>query len=67
MFDAPAYRQALGGPPELAAAKWAFPLTGLVVGGSFAGVYITMSSLALPASLAAILALGVSDDDRRLA
>ena len=49
-----------GGAPELAAAKWAFPLTGLVVGGSFAGVYITMSILALPASLAAILALGVS-------
>ena len=39
-----------GGPPEPAAAKWAFPLTGLVVGGSIAGMYITMSSLALPAS-----------------
>ena len=51
----------LGGePPELAAAKWAFPLTGLIVGGSFASVYVTMSNLALPASLAAILALGVS-------
>ena len=50
----------LGGKaPELAAAKWAFPLAGLLVGGSLAGVYITMSSLGLPASLAAILALGV--------
>ena len=48
-----------GGAPELAAAKWAFPLAGLVVGGSIAGVYITMNSLGLPTSLAAILALGV--------
>ena len=28
--------------PELAAAKWAFPLAGLVVGGSLAGAYITL-------------------------
>ena len=44
--------------PELAAAKWAFPLAGLAVGGSLAGVYITMNTLGLPAGLAAILALG---------
>ena len=48
-----------GDAPELADAKWAFPLAGLVVGGSLAGVYITMNSLGLPAGLAAILALGV--------
>ena len=47
-----------GDAPELAAAKWAFPLAGLVVGGSLAGVYIAMNSLGLPAGLAAILALG---------
>ena len=48
----------LGGDvPELAAAKWAFPLAGLVVGGSLAGAYITLNSLGLPAGLAAILAL----------
>ena len=49
-----------GDAPELAAAKWAFPLAGLVVGGSLAGVYIAMNSLGLPAELAAILALGAS-------
>ena len=43
--------------PKLAAAKWAFPLAGLAVGGSLAGVYIAMNSLGLPAGLAAILAL----------
>ena len=48
-----------GDAPELAAAKWAFPLAGLIVGGSLAGVYITMNSLGLSTSLAAILALGV--------
>ena len=47
------------GAPELAAAKWAFPLAGLIVGGILAGVYITMNGLGLPAGLAAILALGV--------
>ena len=47
-----------GVAPELSAAKWAFPLAGLVVGGSLAGVYIAMNSLGLPAELAAILALG---------
>ena len=48
----------LGGyVPELAAAKWTFPLAGLVVGGSLAGVYITLNSLGLPTDLAAILAL----------
>ena len=49
----------LGGyVPELAAAKWAFPLAGLVVGGSLAVVYITLNSLGLPAGLAAIVAIG---------
>ena len=48
-----------GYAPELAAAKWAFPLAGLVVGGSLAGAYIAMNSLGLPAGLAAILALSV--------
>ena len=43
--------------PELAAAKWAFPMVGLFVGGSLAGVYITLNSLGLPAGLAATLAL----------
>ena len=43
--------------PGLAAAKWAFPLAGLFVGGFLAGVYITLNSLGLPAALAAILAL----------
>ena len=43
--------------PELAAARWAFPLPGLFVGGFLAGVYITLNSLGLPAGLAAILAL----------
>ena len=43
--------------PELAAAKWSFPLVGLVVGGSLGGAYITLNSLGLPAGLAAILAL----------
>ncbi len=47
-----------GVAPELSAAKWAFPLAGLVVGCSLAGVYIAMNSLGLPAGLAAILALG---------
>ena len=48
----------LGGyVPELAAAKWAFPLAGLIVGGSLAGAYITLNSWGLPAGLAAILAL----------
>ena len=49
----------VGEAPELAAAKWAFPLAGLVVGGSVAGIYITVNSLGLPTSLAAVLALGV--------
>ena len=43
--------------PELAAAKWAFPLAGLVIGGSLAGVYIAMDSIGLPAGLASILAI----------
>ena len=42
---------------ELAAAKWAFPLAGLAAGGVIAGVYTGLSSLGLPASLAAVLAL----------
>ena len=43
--------------PELAAAKWAFPLAGLVVGGISAGIYIGLQVLGLPAGLAAVLAL----------
>jgi adenosylcobinamide-GDP ribazoletransferase len=46
-----------GDAPTLATAKWAFPLAGLAVGGSLAGVYIAMNNLGLPAGLAAILAL----------
>ena len=50
----------LGGyVPELASAKWAFPLAGMVVGGSLAGSYVAMNSLGLSAGLAAILALSV--------
>ena len=43
--------------PDLAAAKWAFPLAGLVVGGISAGIYIGLQVLGLPAGLAAVLAL----------
>ena len=46
-------------PPDLAAASWAFPLAGLVVGFGVGGSYMGLALLGLPALLAAVLALAV--------
>jgi adenosylcobinamide-GDP ribazoletransferase len=43
--------------PELAHARWAFPIVGCVVGGIIAASYIILSLLLLPSLAAAILAI----------
>ena len=43
--------------PELAHARWAFPIVGCIVGGIIAASYIILSLLLLPSFAAAILAI----------
>jgi adenosylcobinamide-GDP ribazoletransferase len=43
--------------PELAYARWAFPIVGCIVGGIIAASYIILSLLLLPSFAAAILAI----------
>jgi adenosylcobinamide-GDP ribazoletransferase len=43
--------------PELAHARWAFPIVGCIVGGIIAASYIILSLLLLPSLAAAILAI----------
>ena len=43
--------------PELADARWAFPIVGYIVGGIIAASYIILSLLLLPSFVAAILAI----------
>ena len=43
--------------PELADARWAFPIVGCIVGGIIAASYIILSLLLLPSSAAAIFAI----------
>jgi len=45
--------------PELADARWAFPIVGCIVGGIIASSYIILSLLLLPSSAAAIFAITV--------
>ena len=44
-------------PPNLTSALWAFPLVGLVIGGSGGAILVAASSLGLPPFAAAVLAL----------
>lgn len=45
--------------PDLAAARWAFPLVGIVIGGIIGCAYLALSAVSLPPLLAALCALAL--------
>ena len=52
--------QLSGSVPDLAAARWAFPLVGFVIGSLIALCYIGLNQVGLPTILAALLALAIA-------